>query len=201
MSARTVLVTGGATGIGWATARRFAAAGDRVFIADIDGERAAARAGELGAGHAAFRADVSVKSDVDAMLAACVKQFGRIDVLVNNAGRIDTSGTGVVDQPTEAFRALLALNLEGTYHAAIGAAALMQAQGGGAIVNVASGAALRAIPLRNAYSASKAGVVAITRTLACRRAGIRARRHPGECHRAGIHTHGIGRCADQERAC
>lgn len=168
MSGRAVLVTGGAAGIGWATARRFAAGGDRVLIADIDGDRAAARAEELGSGHRHFRADLSDAVQVRATISACAAAFGRLDVLVNNAGRIDTSGTGIVDQPTDVFRRLLALNLEGTVVAAEEAARLMARQGGGAIVNVASGAALRAIPLRNAYSASKAAVVAATRNLACR---------------------------------
>lgn len=138
------------------------------MIADIDGARAAARAAELGAAHRAMQADLAVPAEVVAMIAASVAAFGRLDVLVNNAGRIDTSGTGIVDQPTEAFHSLMALNLDGTVFAANAASRVMAAQGGGAIVNVASGAALRAIPLRNAYSASKAAVVAATRNLACR---------------------------------
>lgn len=168
MSGRVVLVTGGAAGIGWATARRFGAAGDRVMIADIDGERAAARVAELGSMHHAVRVDLADPTDAVAMIAACIAACGRLDILVNNAGRIDSSGTSIVDQPTEAFNSLIALNLDGTVAAANEAARVMTAQGGGAIVNVASGAALRAIPLRNAYSASKAAVVAATRNLACR---------------------------------
>jgi NAD(P)-dependent dehydrogenase (short-subunit alcohol dehydrogenase family) len=174
MTPRIVLVTGAAAGIGWATARAFAAAGDRVLLADIDGDRAAARAAELGAGHEAVAADMADAAQVTAVIAGTGARHGRLDVLVNNAGRID-GGASVAEQAPEAFRSLLALNLDGTATASLEAAALMRRQGGGVIVNVASGAALRAIPLRNGYSASKAGVVALTRNHACAwaRDGIR----------------------------
>ncbi len=166
MTARVVLVTGGAAGIGWATAQRFAAGGDRVVIADIDGPAAAARARTLGPAHGWSQADMGEPSHPGAMVADCVARFGRLDVLVNNAGRIDTGGTSVVDQPLEAFRRLIAINLLGVQRAAEAAAAVMRRLGGGAIVNVASASALKAIPLRNGYSASKAGVVALTRETA-----------------------------------
>ncbi len=171
---RIILVTGAAAGIGWATARAFAAAGDRVLLADIDGERARMRAQELGPAHEAIRVDMADPAAVAAMIAGIADRHGRLDVLVNNAGRID-GGTAVVDQTAEGFRSLLALNLDGAASAARAAAAVMRRQGGGAIVNVASGAALRAIPLRNGYSASKAGLVALTRNHACAwaRHGIR----------------------------
>jgi NAD(P)-dependent dehydrogenase (short-subunit alcohol dehydrogenase family) len=166
VSPRIVLVTGAAAGIGWATAQAFARAGDRVVLADIDGPRARERAAVLGAGHDAVPVDMSDAAQVTAMVADVVARHGQLDVLVNNAGRID-GGTSVVEQTLEGFRALLALNLDGSAVAAREAAAAMRRQGGGAIVNVASGAALRAIPLRNGYSASKAGVVAMTRNQAC----------------------------------
>jgi NAD(P)-dependent dehydrogenase (short-subunit alcohol dehydrogenase family) len=166
MAGRIVLVTGAAAGIGWATACAFAEAGDRVLLADIDGPRAASRAAQLGAAHAAITVDMADAAQVEAMIACIAERHGRLDVLVNNAGRIE-GGTAVAEQSPEGFRRLLALNLDGTASAARAAAAVMRRQGGGAIVNVASGAALRAIPLRNGYSASKAGVVALTRNLAC----------------------------------
>jgi NAD(P)-dependent dehydrogenase (short-subunit alcohol dehydrogenase family) len=171
---RIILVTGAAAGIGWATARAFAAAGDRVLLADIDGDRARIKAQELGAAHEAIGVDMADPAAVVDMIAGIADRHGRLDVLVNNAGRID-GGTAVVDQTAEGFRSLLALNLDGAAIAARAAAAVMRRQGGGAIVNVASGAALRAIPLRNGYSASKAGLVALTRNHACAwaRDGIR----------------------------
>lgn len=175
LSERVVLITGAAAGIGWAAARRFAAEGARVLIADIDADKAASRAHELGAAHAAFGVDMAQPDQVAEMVRACVSRLGGLDVLVNNAGRTDTDGLGVVDQPVSTFEKLVAVNLRGSLVAAEQAAAVMRRSGGGAIANVASGAALRPVPFRNGYSASKAGVLAMTRHHACAwaRDGIR----------------------------
>ncbi len=165
---RSVLVTGGAAGIGWATAQRFAALGDRVVIADIDGQAAQAHAAELGPGHAGIAADVAAPEAAEATIGFVLQRHGHLDVLVNNAGVIDSGGTQIIDQPLEALQRLLAINLLGMERFAEAARAAMLRQAPldgmrGAIVNMASGAALRAIPLRNGYSASKAGVAAMTR--------------------------------------
>jgi NAD(P)-dependent dehydrogenase (short-subunit alcohol dehydrogenase family) len=101
------------------------------------------------------------------MVRYCVSCLGGLEVLVNNAGRTDTDGVGVVDQPLSVFENLVAVNLRGSLVASEQAAAVMRSSGGGAIVNLASGAALRPVPFRNAYSASKAGVLAMTRHHAC----------------------------------
>lgn len=174
-SGRVVLITGAAAGIGWAAARRFAAEGARVLIADIDADKAASRERELGAAHASFGVDMAQPEQVAEMVRTCVNRLGGLDVLVNNAGRTDTDGLGVVDQPMSTFENLVAVNLRGSLVAAEQAAAVMRRSGGGAIVNVASGAALRPVPFRNGYSASKAGVLAMTRHHACAwaRDGIR----------------------------
>ena len=166
-SGRAVLITGGAAGIGWATAQRFAAAGARVLIADIDADRAARRAAELGDAHGSFGVDLARDHQVVAMVEHCVRHFGRLDILINNAGRTDPDGLSAVDQPVAAFEHLLAVNLRGSLLAAEAAASVMRRSGGGSIVNVASGAALRPVPFRNGYSASKAGVLAMTRHHAC----------------------------------
>ncbi|MGY4290718.1 NAD(P)-dependent dehydrogenase (short-subunit alcohol dehydrogenase family) [Bradyrhizobium sp. LM2.7] len=175
LSGRVVLITGAAAGIGWAAARRFAAQGARVLIADIDADKAAIRAGELGAAHGFFGVDMAQPEQVAEMVRYCVGRLGGLDVLVNNAGRTDTDGVGVVDQPVSVFENLVAVNLRGSLVAAEQAAAVMRRSGGGAIVNIASGAALRPVPFRNGYSASKAGVLAMTRHHACAwaRDGIR----------------------------
>lgn len=175
LSGRVVLITGAAAGIGWAAARRFASQGARVLIADIDADKAASRARELGAAHASFGVDMAQAAQVAEMVRTCVSRLGGLDVLVNNAGRTDTDGLGVVDQPVSTFENLVAVNLRGSLVAAELAAAVMRRSGGGAIVNVASGAALRPVPFRNGYSASKAGVLAMTRHHACAwaRDGIR----------------------------
>ena len=183
---RVVLVTGGAAGIGWAAARRFAAGGDRVVVADIDADAAARRveelgAAELGRGHLALAADMGDAAAAGNVVREAATRCGRLDVLVNNAGVIDSGGTQVVDQPLEALQRLLAINLLGVARASEAAREVMLRQvpdangERGAVVNLASGAALRAIPLRNGYSASKAGVVAVTREHGCAwaRDGIR----------------------------
>ena len=167
LSGCVVLITGAAAGIGWAAARRFAAQGARVLIADIDADKAAIRAGELGAAHGFIGVDMAQPEQVVEMVRYCVSRLGGLDILVNNAGRTDTDGVGVVDQPVSVFENLVAVNLRGSLVAAEQAAAVMRRSGGGAVVNVASGAALRPVPFRNGYSASKAGVLAMTRHHAC----------------------------------
>ena len=161
---RTALVTGGAAGIGWATAQLLARRGARVMVADLDGVRAAERAASLGPEHISFGLDVSRRESVEAMFAAFMEKFGGIDILVNNAGRTDSRGLPMLEHDDASFAAVLDVNLNGTIYAARRAAELMS--DGGSIVNLASGAAFRALPLRGSYSASKAGVVAFTRALA-----------------------------------
>jgi NAD(P)-dependent dehydrogenase (short-subunit alcohol dehydrogenase family) len=179
---RVALVTGAANGIGWATARHFAQQGYSVAIADMDAERARERALELGAEHAAgeavehigLGADVAAEADVRALIDTCVERFGRLDVLVNNAGNSDQPHP-TIRQSVEAFDRLLGIHVRGTFLACREAARVMLAQRSGAIVNLGSIAGLAGIPGRNAYGAAKAGIAAMTRSLACEwaRDGIR----------------------------
>ncbi|GGG46578.1 hypothetical protein GCM10010964_37420 [Caldovatus sediminis] len=172
---RVALVTGGADGIGWAIARRFAAGGFRVAIADLRGDAAAARARELGEGHLALAADVAVEAEACAMVAQTAERLGRLDVLVNNAGVAD-SLQPTLEQSAAHFGRLLDIHLKGSFVASREAARVMLRQGeGGAIVNLASIAALTGLPRRNAYGAAKAGIVAMTRSMAAEwgRRGIR----------------------------
>ncbi|HWK66873.1 MAG TPA: SDR family NAD(P)-dependent oxidoreductase [Rhizobiaceae bacterium] len=165
VTGKVAIVTGGAAGIGWATARLLAERGARVLLADLDGARAVERAQSLGTEHAAVGVDISVPASVTSMFAACRDAFGKIDILVNNAGRTDQRGLPLLEHDCASFEALLAINLAGTAEAGRQALQAM-AKSGGAIVNVASGAAVRALPLRGSYSASKAGVLGLTRALA-----------------------------------
>jgi NAD(P)-dependent dehydrogenase (short-subunit alcohol dehydrogenase family) len=167
---RSVLVTGGADGIGWATAQRFAAGGDRVVILDLRADLAAQRAAELGALHLGLGCDVTQEASVQAAVAQALAVTGRIDVLVNNAGIGDQPG-GTVDQRVEAFDRVLDVHLRGSFlmSQACGRVMLEQAaagQGGGAIVNLASIVASAGIPGRNAYGAAKAGLVGMTKAMA-----------------------------------
>jgi NAD(P)-dependent dehydrogenase (short-subunit alcohol dehydrogenase family) len=163
------LITGAADGIGWAMARRFAAAGCRVALADLDGDRAAARAAELGAHHLAVRADVADEDSAVAMIEETVAQLGRLDILVNNAG-IGDSHKPTLEQDLATFDRILRIHLDGTFVASREAARAMAEQGG-AILNVSSIAGLTGLPRRNAYGAAKAGIVAMTKSMACEWAG------------------------------
>lgn len=161
---RTVLITGAAAGIGWSSARLFAERGHRVAIADRDGEAALGRAAELGDGHLGLACDVTDEGAVAEAVAAVTRHFGRLDALVNNAGIGDTAAP-TLEQGAAHFRNVLDVHLTGTFLMSRTAAAAMIAQGGGAIVNLASIAALTGLPRRNAYGAAKAGIVSMTRSM------------------------------------
>ncbi len=171
---RSMLVTGGADGIGWAVAQRFAAGGYRVCMADLRGEAAVARAAELGAAHLGLACDVADEAAVVAAVAAAARHFGRLDALVNNAG-IGSSVKPTLEQDATTFAREMAVHLQGCFVASREAARVMLAQGEGAIVNLASMAGLTGLPRRNAYGAAKAGIMSLTRSMAAEwgRGGVR----------------------------
>lgn len=161
---RVVLVTGAAKGIGAATARRFAAEGARVFCADLDEAGGHAIAAELG-GDAAFHAvDVADLASVEAMTETCVARFGRLDVVVNNAG-IGMFGKAP-DLDPDWWRKILAVDLDSVYYGCRAAIPRLRRSGGGAIVNTASISGLFGDYGLLAYNAAKGGVVNLTRALA-----------------------------------
>lgn len=162
MAERRILITGGARGIGRAMAALFAERGDRVLIADLEAGAAREAAAALGPGHEGHGCDVTDEAGVVTLAA----RLGRIDVLINNAG-IGDSHLPTLDQPADAFRRVLDVHLAGAFLMAREIGRGMIAAGGGAIVNVSSIAGLTGLPRRNAYGAAKAGVVAMTRSLAC----------------------------------
>lgn len=163
---RTVLVTGGANGIGWAISERFAAAGDRVVIADIDEDMARNRAAALGKEHLALAVDMADPGSVTAMVRACLDTAGGLDVLVNNAGVLEAVPTPFIEQTIEDAARVLAVNVSGALLACERAADHFRAQGGGVIINLASCAGLAAVPARSAYGASKAAIAGMTRSMA-----------------------------------
>lgn len=163
----TAIITGGAEGIGWACAQTLAAAGYRLALLDLDGAKAAARAEVLGPGHLGLACDVTDEAGVAATLAR-VAALGPVTALVNNAG-IGDANLPTLDQSGAHFRKLVDVNLTGAFLVAREAARAMT--GGGAMVNMASIAALTGLARRNGYGAAKAGIVALTRSLACEWAG------------------------------
>jgi NAD(P)-dependent dehydrogenase (short-subunit alcohol dehydrogenase family) len=161
---KRVVITGGAGGIGLATARRFLEEGARVGIIDRDDgacQRAKATLPGLGA---VAPADVSLPSDVEHAFESLDRDFGPLDVLVNNAG-ISVRGP-FIDISVERWRAVLATNLEGIFLVAQQAARRMLGGRGGVILNMGSTNALTGYHHYADYNASKAGVVELTRSMA-----------------------------------
>ncbi len=167
-SQRVILITGAGRGIGRAIAIAFAQAGARVGVNDIDADSAANVAGELaavGAEAIAFPADVASPDAVTEMFEAIDRRWGRVDVLINNAGIEPVSS--IFDHALADWQRTLDVNLTGTFLCTQQAARRMRAQGGGVILNIASIAGKsQPLYLRSAYAASKAGQVGFTKEAA-----------------------------------
>ena len=166
-SNKAVIVTGAASGIGLAIARRLLQSGAVLWMSDVDEMALSGSKGALEAEGLAPRArvcDVRNADDVDALVGEVIEAHGRLDVLVNNVGV--THFAPVVDTGTEAWRATVEVTLDSCFYGVRAALRPMLAQGGGAIVNVSSGAGLLAVPEQGAYGAAKAGVIHLTRTAA-----------------------------------
>ena len=162
---KVVLVTGAAQGIGEAIARTFASEGARVALVDIASTSSLAREIEQGGGHAlALRADVTSTADVNGAVAATLEAFGRIDVMVNNAGVLKEAYVYQTEDALWDF--MLAVNLKSVFLFSRAVAPIMMRQRSGCIVNAASFAALIPSAGHGAYAAAKAGVLSLTKTLA-----------------------------------
>lgn len=168
---RTALVTGGASGIGRACAELLAARGARIVLADLDAARTQEAAVTLGAHPLHFDvADRAAVADAHAQLAA---DGITIDLLINSAGIVQ-SPEPPDRLPIEDFRRVMAIDFEGTYHCCAEFGGAMARRGRGAIVNIASVAGMRSMPL-HAYSPAKAAVISLTECLAAEwgRSGVR----------------------------
>jgi 3-oxoacyl-[acyl-carrier protein] reductase len=161
---KVAFITGGARGIGWATAEEFVRQGWCVTIADIDGGQAESRAEADHEILFALQLDVTDRAAVDKAFSASLARWGKLDTLVNNAG-IQRLGP-LATLPVETWSAVLDVNLNGSFNCLQAAAKHMLAAGAGAIVNLASIAAVRGAPGRAPYAASKAAIVSLTRTAA-----------------------------------
>src|SRR6201994_4636938 len=160
---KIAIVTGAGQGIGKAIAGKLAAEGATVVVTDLD-EANAKEAATAWPGAVAISTDATARQAVQAMAGRVVQQFGRIDVLVNNAGW-DKASPFAESEPADWDRAI-AVNLYGVLHACKAVVPVMAAQGGGAIVNLGSDAGRVGSSGEAVYSAAKGGVIALTKTLA-----------------------------------
>lgn len=168
LQGKTAIVTGAASGFGAGIARRFAAEGAAVVVADINGDGAAAITGEITAGGGravACRADVTDDSDTAAMVAAAVDGFGGLDIVVNNAGMPQFNGP-MLDTDEATFDRIFAVNVKSLYLSAVHTVPVLRARGGGVILNTASTAGLRPRPGLVWYNASKGAVITLTKAMA-----------------------------------
>ena len=183
LAGKAALITGGASGIGLATARRFVAEGARVTITDLNEDLGSEAARGLGAAAFFVRHDVTRESDWEAVMRESTARFGAVDVLLNCAG-IFRFGT-IEDTTLEEWRQTIAINLDGTFLGCREAVRAMRGRGG-SIINMSSVSGLVGDPDNAAYDASKGGVRLLTKSVAlhCARRG-----YPIRCN--SVHPGGI----------
>jgi len=165
LKGKVAIVTGGASGFGAGMARRFVEEGARVVVADLNAEGALEVAATMGDDAAGIGVDVSSRADTAAMVDLALERFGRLDIMVNNAGYTHRNGdlTGVDE---ETFDRIVAVNMKAIYHAALAVVPVMERQGGGSIITTASTAGLRPRPGLTWYNASKGWTITATKSMA-----------------------------------
>lgn len=172
---KVCLITGGARGVGYATAEVFLQEGAQVVITDINAEQGQQAADALGERAFFIQQDIASEADWARVMAEIISRYGRLDVLVNNAALLIW---GSIEENTlQDFQTMHRVNAEGVFLGCKAAIAEMKQTGGGAIVNVSSIAALGGLAIFCAYSASKGSVTALTRSVAmhCKREGYKIR--------------------------
>ena len=199
---KVALVTGGASGLGRVSAIALAKEGARVVVSDIavgEGEATVQMIASAG-GQAIFvKADVTKSNEVEAMVQAAVKNFGRLDFALNNAG-IDGVRARTADYPEDVWHQVINLNLTGVFLCLKFELAVMVKQGSGAIVNLSSVAGVTGFPGHAAYTASKHGVIGLTKTAAIdyAKAGIRVNAICPAYTRTPMLTRMLGQIPDLE---
>ena len=163
LNGRNAVVTGGASGLGFAIAKRLIASGAKVVIWDLDGEAGEAAGKQLGG--SSIRADVSDLTSVTSALQKTLGVVPAIHILINNAG-ISGPNAKLWEYPVDDWQRIFAVNVEGTFYCCRTVVPLMRERNYGRIVNIASVAGKDGNPNASAYSASKAAVIALTKSLA-----------------------------------
>jgi 3-oxoacyl-[acyl-carrier protein] reductase len=164
LSGQTAIVTGAATGIGEAIATRLAASGATVAIVDLDLEGAEKVAAAIAGGAFAIRADITRSAEVERVVADVLARTGRVDILVNDAGMAGKAAP-IWEQTDDDWQRNIALNLTAVFYFCRAVIPHMRERGYGRIVNIASIAGKEGNPRMVAYSASKAGVIGLTKSL------------------------------------
>jgi NAD(P)-dependent dehydrogenase (short-subunit alcohol dehydrogenase family) len=164
LTGKVAIITGAGSGVGWAAAKRFADEGARVVCADISGQERDI-ADLLGDVAVPVRVDVTKAADVQRMIATAIESFGRLDIVLNNAG-FGGPHAALADIDEAVFDTILAINLKGVFLGMKYAIPAMLEAGGGAIVNTASASGLVGWKGLSCYAAAKAAVVQMTKSAA-----------------------------------
>jgi NAD(P)-dependent dehydrogenase (short-subunit alcohol dehydrogenase family) len=166
LTGRVALVTGGGSGMGESSAHLMAERGAQVLVVDRNEEGAHRVAAAIGGAAAAFVADVSDPDACVAMVEAAKKEFGHLNIAVHSAGVADAGGTLVGDTPVETWRRILSINLDGTFYCMRAEIPSLLEAGHGSIVNIGSIMSMAGLAHAGAYTASKHGVLGLTRAAA-----------------------------------
>ncbi|GAA5070921.1 SDR family oxidoreductase [Roseibacterium beibuensis] len=188
---KTAIVTGAASGIGFAIAKELAQSGATVLLADLSAEDAAEKAEEIGHGAISCATDVAKPDQVEAMVKLAVAKTGRLDLLVNNAG-IGGPAEPTGNYPLDGWHQVINVNLHGVFYGMRYAIPVMKAGGGGSIVNMASILGSVGFATASPYVAAKHALLGLTKTAALEHAADNIRINavgPGFIHTALIDTH------------
>lgn len=162
---KVAIVTGAASGFGEGIAKRYAEEGAKVVVADLNMKGAERVAGEIGDNAVWVQTDVSLKQEIDAMVAVAMSSFGRVDIMVNNAGFTHRNGD-LLAVSEDTFDLITAVNMKAIYFSTLAVAPIMEKQGGGSIITTASTAGLRPRPGLTWYNASKGWAITATKSMA-----------------------------------
>ena len=162
---KVAIITGAASGFGEGMAKRFAEEGAKVVVADLNVKGAERVAKDIGDAAVHVQTDVSLKSEIDEMVAAAMDAFGRVDIMVNNAGYTHRNGD-MLSIEEQTFDLIAAVNMKSIYYSTLAVVPIMEKQGGGSIITTASTAGLRPRPGLTWYNASKGWTITATKSMA-----------------------------------